>query len=109
MASRRILRLGVIVLALRLALDVATPLAPGAFVLHNGGIEGADAWSLRVAETETPQGPTRHSAPGPCAGSCVTAAAPRPRPAAPLRRVERPLRLPGKTAAPPSSDSPAAH
>jgi len=109
MASHRILRLAVVLLALRLALDVATPLAPGAFVLHGNGIEGADAWDVRHADPA--QDRPLEAAPHPRhpEGVVVIEPAP-PRPAKPARGIERRLRqprkLPGVLAA---SDSPTAH
>ncbi|HYE90641.1 MAG TPA: hypothetical protein VEA38_06475 [Terriglobales bacterium] len=107
MASHRILRLAVVLLALRLALDVATPLAPGAFVLDAGGIEGADAWDVRHAEPDQGRPSAAAQLPRHPEAVVVVETAVRLRPAAPVRRIERPLRLPRKHVV--ASDSSAAH
>jgi hypothetical protein len=112
MGYYRLLRLVVVVLALRLALDIATPLAPGAFALQSsGGIEGSDAWNVRVAETMARGAPARVAVATPFASAPLSATVARSQPVAPTRRIEHPLRLPTRTPAPASSssDSPAAH
>ena len=101
-------RLAVLVLALRLVLDLATPLLPGAFVLHPDGLSGVSAAHGTPAEP----GADRPSLAPDDRHRAVVEAAPPPRPvvamAAPVRRhVAPPLRQPGDrpaVAADPSSD-----
>lgn len=92
-----LLRFGVVLLVARLALDMATPFLPGAFVLQSsGGIEGANAWSNRTEGPETPRFElaTEHREALPAFTDIPEMLVPRSRTIAPARRVEHPLRLP---------------
>jgi hypothetical protein len=99
----RWLALGILVLALRLVCDVATPFSPGAFVLTSAGIQGGDAWTVRVLAPATPEPADRAASPAPAGRAPVVSAA-RFRLTAPPRRVEHPLRIPGHAA--PACSSP---
>lgn len=94
---RTLSRLGVLLLVARLALDVATPFMPGAFVLHSsGGIEGMDVWAESAPGRESSRGeihqdareimPTRIDAP--------KAVVPRPTAVSPAHRVAHHRRPP---------------
>ena len=107
-----LLRFGVVLLVARLALDVATPLLPGAFVLQsNGGIESTNAWSNRTEGPETPRFElaTDHREALPAFTDVPEMLVPRRRTIAPARRVEHPLRLPGASERRASADRSSDH
>jgi hypothetical protein len=90
----RVARLAALVLAIRLVLDLATPLLPGAFVLHSDGLYGLSAAHgnpvMPGVDRANASRDERHRA--------VTVAPPPRRtiaPPAPWRHASHPLRQPG--------------
>ncbi|MBM4443124.1 MAG: hypothetical protein FJ027_22155 [Candidatus Rokubacteria bacterium] len=94
-------RLGVVLLVARLALDLATPWLPGAFVLQpSDGIDRLDVWNDRAAGREAPAEELVDHAREPVLtrGQISTEVAVVRPPAPRARRVDHPLRLPGRSA-----------
>jgi len=89
-------RLAVLVLVARLALDVATPSLPGAFVIADGGIE-AQGELAAVALARTPEHVWLPARPLPFVIAHLERASASPRPALvrTTRNYPRPLRQPG--------------